>query len=476
MKRRLRHVLVAMMLVALSAPVSADSTEHQSTLADQRSVSVTIYNSDLALVRDDRRVVLPRGRSRLALRDVSAQIQPETALLRSLAAHNTIDVLEQNFDYDLLSPAKLLEKYVGRTVSVVHTNVQSGERTRESARILADTSGIVLQYADRIETTVDGTIAFPTIPGELRDRPTLTIDLDNSDPRPQSLELTYLTSGLSWRADYVGQLSADAKHLDLDASITLQNASGTTYQNAALALVAGDVNVATSGQYQPSQTADTYSVSAAAPRPVVSTLSEYHLYNVPRPTTIADRQTKQVALLSAHAVPVAKSLELSGASFYYGRSFADLGTRLAVGSYLTFKNEQGELGIPLPGGIVRIYQQDASGHSQFIGSDGIGHTPKRETVRLYLGTSFDVTARKKQTDYSIVSDTPRVSQSSYQIVISNAKETAETVLVTEPIPGDWSITAESAPHQKTSSGTASWTVPVPPNGSTTLSYTARVRF
>jgi len=467
----MRRVFIATLLFVFAAPAGAQVTEHLSTLADQRAVSVTIYNSNLALVRDRRRVTLPRGRSRLALRDVSAQIQSETALFRSLAARNTIDIVEQNFDYDLLSPSKLLEKFVGRTVTVIHTNARTGERSRESARVLATNDGVVLQYADRIETTVDGTIAYPTIPGTLRDRPTLTIDLENSEPKPQDLELTYLTGGLSWRADYVGQLASDGKSLDLAGLVTLQNASGTTYTNAALSLVAGDVNNARSA---PPQGSTVGVIGRVTSRP--SALSEYHLYSVHEPTTIADRQTKQVALLSAHAVPVVQSLELRGGTGYYETVASDLGTRLPVGSYLSFTNQNGELGIPLPSGIVRIYARDVNGSSQFIGSDFIGHTPKFQSVRLYLGTSFDVTARKRQTNFHVVSDGPHVNESSYEVVISNAKDAAVSVVVVEPIPGDWKILAESAPHEKTSSGTVNWTLTVPANGSTTLTYTSRVRF
>jgi len=468
----MRRVLIACAVAALALPAGADPGERVSTLADQRSVSVTIYNAGIALVRDDRRVTLPRGTSRLALRDVSANIEPETALFRSITSPDAIDILEQNFNFDLLSPETLLKAYVGRTVTVVHTNPKTGEHTRESARVLATNGGVVLQYADRIETEVDGTIAFPTIPGTLRDRPTFTIDVDNEAAGPQDVELTYITNGLGWRADYVGELSADGTSLDLDGSVTLTNQSGTTYPNANLLLVAGALNIKASAPLMETENRQVIGRTMARAVPAVSDIGDFHLYTMPRRTTIADRQTKQVALLGAHKIKSSKTLELRGNEGYYQTADPDLGDRLPIQSFLTFANEGGDLGVPLPAGIVRIYQRDVHGNNEFVGSDAIQHTPRGETVRLFLGDSFDVTARKKQTDFHIIDNV--TFESSYEIVIHNAKASPVTVLVVEPIPGDWSIKQENLPHVKSSSSTANWTLIVPPNGATTLTYTAHV--
>jgi hypothetical protein len=386
----------------LIAAAGAETGEQISTLADQRGVGITIYNDDLALVRDRRRIAIPAGESQLALRDVSARIQPETALLQSIGAPGRIGVLEQNFNYDLLSPQKLLEKYVGRDVDVVRTNPVIGAQTRERARVLATNGGIVLRYADRIETSVDGRLAFPELPADLRDRPTLVTTVTNGAAGPQDVELTYLSVGLSWKADYTALLNASDDRLDLRGLITLQNQSGTSYRNAAVQLVAGDVNVVRNemAKVAPNATADVFSVSSA---PREQALFEYHLYTLQRRTTVADNQTKQVELLAAPSVPVTKTLELRGEPSYYYQENADLGARLKVGSYVTFHNRGGRLGIPLPKGAVRVYKRDNAGNEQFVGSDAIDHTPKNEDVRLHLGDSFDVTASKKQTDYKRVS-------------------------------------------------------------------------
>jgi hypothetical protein len=456
----------------LFAAAAAQTGERISTLADQRGVGITIYNDDLALVRDRRRLTIPAGESQLALRDVSARIQPETALLQSIGAPGRIGVLEQNFNYDLLSPQKLLEKYVGRDVDVVRTNPVTGAQTRERARVLATNGGIVLRYADRIETSIDGRLAFPELPADLRDRPTLVTTVTNRAAGPQDVELTYLSGGLSWKADYTALLNPGDDRLDLRGLITLQNQSGTTYRNAMVQLVAGDVNVVR-GKFMPSMTTDSVGIMPVPAPPREQALFEYHLYTLQRRTTVADNQTKGVELLTAPSVPVTKSLELRGEPTYYYQENADLGSRLKVGTYVTFQNRGGALGIPLPKGIVRVYKRDNGGNEQFVGSDAIDHTAKNEDVRLHLGDSFDVTASKKQTDYKRVS--PSVYDTAYTIVLRNAKKTAQRVLVVEPIPGDWTMLESSAPFRKTSA-TATWSMDVPAGGSTMLTYRVRTRW
>jgi len=466
-----RAIFATILIATLTASVSAETGERVSTLADQSGVGITIYNSELALVRDRRRLAIPHGESRLALRDVSAKIQSETALLQSVGNPSRLSVFEQNFNYDLLSPEKLLEKYVGRDVDVIRTDPQTGRRSRERARVLATNGGVVLRYADRIETSVDGRLAFPSLPPDLRDRPTLVTDVNNAgDGAAQVMELTYLTGGLSWKADYTALLSPNDDQLDLRGFITLQNQSGTAYKNARVQLVAGDVNVVNSevanGALQAPKMID-----GVAGRPTEQALFEYHLYTLPRKTTVADNQTKQVDLLFAPHVAVTKTLELRGSPYYYRSRNADLGTRIKVGTYVTFRNAGGALGIALPKGAVRVYKRDNGGQEQFVGSDSIDHTPKNETVRLHLGDSFDVTANKKQTDFKTISSS--TYESEYEIVLRNAKPVAQNVLVIEPIPGDWTMIRSSAAYTKSSSSTATWSLRVPASGSTTLTYRVR---
>lgn len=475
-------LMAAVLWPLLAAPASAAGLiERASTLEDQERVAVTIYNDDLALVKDQRRVTLDEGENRLAFREVSARIRPETALLRSLSHPQGFYLLEQNFDFDLLTPQKLLEKYVGKEVQLVKTHPQSGDERLVAARVLAANGGVVLKVGERIETGIPGRLVYPDVPANLRDRPTLVTLLHSGSARSQQLELSYLTGGLSWRADYVAELSAGDERLDLSGWVTLTNQSGTSYRDARLQLVAGDVHRAP-GALRPVRDFEMRKamVAEAAPQMEEESLFEYHLYTLDRLTTLRENQTKQVALLSASAVPVRKEFVLRGADYYYRSSYGDLGQKLKVGVFLEFDNrEEAGLGKPLPKGVVRVYKQDSAGNAQFVGEDRIDHTPKNEKVRLKLGEAFDVTADKVQTDFEKLSGFGRfhyVFESAYRIELKNAKEEAVTVKVMEPMPGDWEVLAESHPHSKEAAGTAVWEVPVPADGSATLTYRVRVRY
>ena len=475
-----RTLIICMLAAPPCAVVQAD--ELRSTLQDQRSVAVTIYNENLALVKDQRKIQFAGGQNTLAFRDVSARMRPETALLRSLTSPGKLTVLEQDFDFDLLTPQKLLDKYVGRNVSIVRTNPATGAETTEQAQVLAANNGVVMKIGDRIETGIPGRIVYPDVPDNLRDRPTLVMSLNNAGAAQQEVELSYLTGGLAWKADYVAELSAADDRLDLSGWVTLTNTSGTSYNNARLQLVAGDVN----------QVRQAYPMAAPVVRKSArleeamqgkmseESLMEYHLYTLDRPTTIAENQTKQVSLLTATNVPVRKELLLRGADYYYQSSYGDLGQKMKVGVFVEFDNkETSHLGMPLPKGVIRVYKRDGAGNAQFVGEDNIDHTPKNEKVRLKLGEAFDVTADKKQTDFKRLPNPAKgnaLFESAYEIVLKNAKKDAVTVTVQEPIPADWKMLSESQLHEKAASNTAVWHVTVPAEGSATLSYRVQVRY
>ncbi|MDP3420056.1 MAG: DUF4139 domain-containing protein [Thiobacillus sp.] len=476
-----KHTLLTPLIVGLfTASFSswaAPRDEVVSTASDQQGVAVTIYNDDLALVKDTRRVRLARDASLLAWREVSARMRPETAQLRNLSNPAGFRLLEQNFDFDLLTPEKLLEKYIGREVTVIRVNPATGAETREAATVLATNGGVVLQFADRVETGVPGRLAFSGVPATLRDKPTLVISLVNPAAGLQNLELSYLTGGLSWRADYVAELNATDDRLDLNGWVTLTNQSGAAYPNARLQLVAGDLNRVR--EAQPRELATMAAKVADAAEMQQESLFEYHLYTLQRPTTLAENQTKQVALMAAARVPVKKEFLLEGANYYYSGQHGELGQKIKVGVFVEFDNTGDGLGIPLPRGVIRLYKKDSHGNAQFVGEDRIDHTPKNETVRLKLGDAFDVTADKKQTAFQKLAGTSRynyVFESAYEIVLKNAKSEAVTVTVREPMPGDWTMVSESQPHTKAAAGIAQWQVNVPAEGRTTLIYRVRVRY
>jgi hypothetical protein len=479
-----RHV-AAMVLLALLLSVSgvmAASQEKVSTLADQKEVAVTIYNENLALVKDKRTILLPAGESILAFREVSGMMRPETALLQSSSTQNGLVVIEQNFDFDLLTPQKLLEKYVGKTIGVVKTHPTTGEETEENATVLSSNNGVVLRVGDRIETGFSGgRLIFPDVPENLRDKPTLVMQLASKKETPQDLELSYLTGGLSWRADYVAELNNNENRLNLLGWVTLTNTSGTSYKHATLQLVAGDVH-----QVQPvferkfREQAVDIAYAAEAPKMAQESLLDYHLYTLDRKTNILENQTKQVSLLQADNIASTKEYLLKGQDYYYRNRSGDLGTKIKVAIYLSFENTKPEnLGLPLPKGIVRVYKQDTSGTIQFVGEDRIDHTPENEIVRLMLGYAFDITADRKQTDFKKLAgfgEYNYVFESSYRIELKNGKDEDAVVRIVEPMPGDWQILSENQSHKKISSSEAEWHITVPAKGSAELLYRVKVRF
>ena len=444
--------------------------------AAQEALAVTIYNDNLALVKDLRRLTLTQGENRLAWRNCSARIRPETALLSETSGALQVSLLEQNFDFDLLTPKSLLKKYLGRQVQVIRAN-DAGERTSEEATLLATNKGVILRYADRIENGLVGHLAFADLPPDLRDQPTLVLHLEAAQAGAGTFELSYLTGGLSWRADYVADLSADGQFMDLNAWVTLTNRSGVAYRQARVQLVAGEVNQV------PLARPDFVCDSPMPPCPMDAppeeeSLDEYHLYTLQRPTDILNNQTKQVALLSAPRVPLTRELVVRGNPYFYRAQSTDGWEKLPVESTLSFTNRDGSLGVPLPKGVVRVYAKDSRGNAQFIGEDRIDHTPKHETVTLQLGESFDVTVRRKQTEFNKLSGTGRYNyayEAAFAMELKNAKPDAVTVKVLEAIPGDWKMVQESEPHTKEASNLASWQVTIPAEGAVTLTWRVQVR-
>jgi hypothetical protein len=482
----------SLVVLALLAATQVHALEERpSTSAEQTALAVTIYNSDLALVKDARKVRVNNGDNLLAWRDVSARMQPETALLRSVDGKK-LTLLEQNFDFDLLTPQKLLEKSVGEAVRVIRTQPITGVEFSEQATILAANEGVVLQFKDRVETGVPGRLGFGAVPATLRDRPTLSMLFNTEAPvntgylatnalSETGMELSYLTGGLNWKADYVAELSSKEDSIDLNGWVTLTNISGTAYPNARLQLIAGDVNrVQPERGRMPQTMMKAMAMADAAPQMQEESLFEYHLYTLDRLTTLLDRQTKQVALLSAQKVKTDKEFRFQGADWYYTGQHGELGRKLKPSVYMEFSNKGDNLGIPLPKGVIRVYKKDGSGRAQFIGEDHIDHTAKGEMIKLKLGEAFDITADKKQSDYQKISagfnNRGGVIESAYVMEIRNAKTEKITATVIEPMPGDWQVVQESQPHKKSNAHTAVWDVTVPAEGKTTLTWRVRTKY
>ena len=471
--RTLPKRLIAFTLVGLlgAAPI-AGAAPVKITAAEQRDVMITVYNGNLGLVKDMREVRLDAGLIETHFMDVAAQIDPTSVLLRSLTDPTGLKILEQNYEYDLLSSEKLMEKYVGRKVRLYQSNGTFQEAT------LLSTRGPVYDINGQIHMGHFGSVVLPALPENLVSKPTLAWLLRNTRPAPQRVEASYLTAGISWKSDYVMLINAADSRADLTGWVTINNQSGATYQNATLKLVAGDINRAASRD--DSRRAMEMAAKAASPAVADREFKsegffEYHLYTLDGRTTIKESQTKQLTLLSAADFPVDKHFIYHGAASYHRTQYGVPIANQKVGVYLDIRNtKENRLGVPLPKGKVRVYKADASGSQQLIGEDWIDHTPKDERVRIKMGEAFDLVGERVQKDWKKIGS--NLYEIEWEIILRNHKKEAVTVEVIEPMPGDWEVLRATHPHEKLQAFTARWKIPVPKEGAATLGYRTRVRF
>jgi hypothetical protein len=459
------------------SPAAEAST---ATEKDQVDLAVTVYNSNIALVRDTRQIHLPSGTFPLHFEDVAASINPATVHFRSLVDPSKLNVIEQNYEFDLLDPQKLLQKYVGKEVVLVRAEREGGSTkwVETKATLLANNGAPVWKIGNEIVTgmAVDS-YRFPDLPENLYSRPTLVWLLDNRGADSQRVEASYLTENMNWSSDYVLTVARDEKAADLDGWVTLVNNSGVAYSNAKLQLVAGQLN-----RVEPPMNgrAKAYSVAvevtSAAPQFGQEAFSEYHLYTLGRRTSIQNNESKQISLLNGSGVPVEKYLLVQGQQYWF-RASQGIGNPIKqpVKVLYRFKNdEKSGLGMPLPAGTVRVYQADSKGGIQFVGEDRIDHTPKDETLKIHVGDAFDVVCERKETDYKKIAS--NVIELEYEITLRNHKDNAVTVEVREPIGGDWEVLNSNFKSTKLDSSTLGFSIPVAKDGTATLDYRVRVKW
>src|SRR5467141_621365 len=454
--------------------------DQSTSLNDQTDLNVTVYNSNIALIRDVRNLSLPSGTFRLKFMDIAATVNPATVHFRSLNDPEKLGVIEQNYEYDLLEPAKLLHKYVGKEVTLVRSYQENNSTKREEikATLLSDNNGPVWKIGNDIVTGMFAeSYRFPEVPANLYDRPTLLMSLENSGARKQQIEASYLASNLSWNADYVLTVARDDRNADLDGWVTVVNNSGTAFHNARLQLVAGELNrIQTNARRDANMAYEMAAKAAAAPQFQQENFSEYHLYSLGRKTSVEDKETKQISLLQGSGVPVEKIFVVNGQNYYYHNA-QNPGSPLKdpVMVYYKFKNEEkAGLGIPLPAGNVRVYQKDSKGGILFAGEDRIDHTPKDETVSIHIGDAFDIVAEHKQTDYKSISS--HVWEMEFEVTIRNHKDGPITVEVNEPIGGDWEMLSSTYKYTKTAAFAAQFNVPVAKDGKAVLKYRIRTHW
>jgi hypothetical protein len=441
--------------------------------ADSGKLSLTIYNSDLALVQDVRQVTLPAGRQRVEFKDVSGRIRPETV---SLVAPD-VTIVEQNFDYDLLTPEKLMEKAVGKQVQIVRINPGTGAQTTETATVLSVNNGVVLKIGDHVEVLrqddIPTRVIFDGIPPNLRAKPTLSVTVDSAKAGPRAATLSYLSNGLSWKADYVALFDEGPGKLDLQGWVTLTNTSGVDYPDAQVQLVAGDVNLVHSPQefWQRQQIArqngGVRRAGVETPGPGgPQSLADYYLYPLPGRTTVAENQTKQVSFLDAHGASAKKAYE------YRAYGFDTQATPQSADVVVQFANaSQAGLGHQLPAGIVRVYVKDPAGEPKFVGENRIDHTPQGSDVAVKIGDAFDVTVQPTVLAQERAGSLFR-SRYRMSYLVRNAK--AQPVTVTIRQGGLWrdgKVVDESLKSRRLDAYNLAWDVPVPANGQTTLTFT-----
>lgn len=457
-------LLAAASLGAAEPPVVVSHLD-----GEGRTVSLTVYNVGRALVRDARRVNLPAGEASLEFRDIAARVMPETVSV----AGEGVTVIEQNYEYDLLTPQTLLAKYLNRDATLVVE--EPGELPaqvvlrRRTGRLLSVENGTVWRIGnDIVMNPTYRDLVFPEVPAVLRDRPTLVWLLRSATAGPRRLEATYLTAGMSWKADYVLTLDGEGNRADLLGWITVDNESGASYPEAALQLVAGDVHLAPAPR---AGFGEIMMVKTAQAPVEEESFAEYHLYTVPRPTTIKERQKKQISFLEKSSITVGRRYVVEGSAGLF-RSRIDV-QRHDVRVEIDLANRAAnQLGVPLPAGTLRMYQKDRRGTAQFVGEDAIRHTPVDETVTVTMGNAFDLVAERRQTDYRRFDS---VSESAFEVTVRNHKGTPVVVTVRERVGGDWEMLSNSHPFTKESAFGVSFELPIEAKGSATLRYRVRVR-
>jgi len=468
----MRRTMAVVLTLAVSLASGAEAAQVTVGRDVQTDVMVTIYNGNLGLVKDVRQTRLPTGLHETEFTDVAAQIDPTSVHLKSLTDPAGLRILEQNYEYDLLSSGKLMEKYVGRMVRLYNT-----DGTYLEAKLLA-TAGPVFEINGQIHLGHNGRLVLPSLPDNLVSKPTLVWLLRNAIAGPQRVEASYLTGGITWKADYVMVINAADTKSDVTGWVTIDNRSGATYGNASLKLVAGDVNRAVEG-HRAARLMDVAAKAASnqeAARDFKSEgFFEYHLYTLDGRTTIKDNQTKQLTLMAAADVPVTKQLIYYGAQDYYRTSYGMPMSNQKVGVYLDIKNSQeNRLGLPLPKGKIRVYKADASGSQQFVGEDWIDHTPRDERVKIKMGDAFDVVGERTQKEWRKIAS--NLYEVEWEISLRNHKKEDQTVTVIEPVPGDWQVLTSTHAWEKPEAHTLKFQVPVVKDGASKLTYRVRLRF
>ncbi|TGL07965.1 DUF4139 domain-containing protein [Leptospira bouyouniensis] len=476
MKSKIVSITSITVLFFITASITSDSSFDLSTDSDRKSVSVTIYNGGIGLVRETRVLNLAKGIRTLRFEDVPSQIIPQTVRVKG-EDPKKLTVFEQNYEYDLISPERLMDKYIGKEVTLYQDGKE--KTTSVKAKLISNNGSPVYQIGNEVSLGYNGRVTVPTIPENLFAKPTLVWKLKNDTEKEQSLEVSYQTNGLGWSADYILVLDKDENECGLNSWVTLNNNSGAEFKNAVLQLVAGKVNLLSNRPAytpQPRYTKKTmvkeYEESADAPEFNQENLSEYYLYTLDQPTNIGYNQTKQVQLFQSEGIEIKKYFVFENLPMYEGN---EKNFNNATIKYI-FKNaKKNNLGRPLPQGTIRVFKADSKGRQQLLGEDTIDHTPENEDVKIKTGQAFDVVANGKRLSYEVFK-LSRGDKSSYSVEIRNRKKEPIEIRFYASLWGDWNITKSSHKFIKESSTKTYTDVPLKANEVVTLEYTVETKY
>jgi len=471
-RKMLLGVIVGMLFACFSAQAQQDM--------ERKEVNLTVYNQNFALVRDIRYLNLNEGTNEVRFSDIAASIEPTSVHFKSLTAPDRCGILEQNFEYDLVSADKLLLKYIDQKIRITtqDDSIYTGYlASYDGSQIVLsaekEKGPIFMVVRENIRN-----IEFPQLPEGLITKPTLVWSLLNNKKGRHEVELSYLTKNINWLADYVAAVSDDEKSISLNGWVTVDNRSGTDYKDASLKLVAGDVHRVEERQVVRRDMSMMKAAGAAVPEQFEERgLFEYHLYQLQRKTTIKNNQTKQISLLSASDVSINKVYNYEGALYrwYYYDNWRGQQSNKKVAVNLEFKNSKANgLGIPLPKGKIKVYKADVDRTLQFIGENQIDHTAKDEKITLFLGNAFDIVGERKITDHKKVAT--NIYRDSYEISLRNHKKEMVTIKVIERQWGDWTVIEKSCDYKKEDANTLVFEVKVPADGETKVTYTSEYKF